>query len=416
MPCCGDGFENLRKKVNRLELLVFLIISYLLFQHYIQTDQAHVENLTHHNQLTDDGSSSLMRSHQSKTGDQNERIESVVVFDESGKSNKEQKPVSPTEMKSTQEPLNVHTRRYTVPSSPHWRTHLHEKYKALFESYSSNQSLVPSYPQLSHIDNVSSRKLQAQDTNTSGGDVIASDPSLSICPLSQKETFLFHMKRDLHGSGASWQLLDLTNSSNTISLTPLSDDSSNSTSSYVACLTPGMYRFSIFHNISQEISCENADNCYQIAINDVSIVEKVNFAEISDHDIMISENGEGFELQCLKKPILSPSNPAEENVNDVEIARKFDVLESLSSTLLLQDTKSPQYRAACLLLYDDKVVSSDEVNYLIERYALTLFLYATQQEDEILRLFGRNTCDVIQCNSKGYISVIDYGECDGMTS
>ena len=429
--CCGDNFETLREKVKRLELLGFLIVLYLFLQPFISTncdctkvkaevlpDQTDVVNLAQHNQLNDNVSSSSSTPHQSKKKI-NERGENLVVLDEAGKSSKEQNLGPSTEMKSTQKPMNVHTRRHGVPNFPYWQTHQHEKVKDLFEKNSGSKSLAVNYPPLPHINNFSSRKLQTHDTNTSSVELSTFDPSSSICPVSQNDTFVFHIKHDLNAVGLSWHLLDL-NSLNTISLAPLSDDSddssSNSTVSFFVCLTPGTYKFSIFLNITQETSCENLDYCYQIAINDVSVVEKKNFVETSDHDILIAGNGEGHELQCLKEPILTPSDPSEPNMIDVEIANKFYIFESLTSTERLQNTKSPQYRAACLLLYDDRVAPSDEVDYLIERYTLTLFLFATGQEDEILKLFGRETCDVMQCNNEGYITLIDYGKCDTITS
>ena len=427
--CCGDNFENLRKKVNRLEFLGFLVVSYLFLQPFLFTnsaytkakveilpDQTDVANLAHHNQLDDNSSSSSLRLHQSKTEDLNERGENLVVLSEVGKSRKEQNLVSPPEMKSAQKPMSIHSRRHGLPNFIYWQAYQHGKHKEFFQMNSGSKSLVTKYPQLPHIDNVSSRKLQTHDTNTSSVDLSTFDPNLSMCPISQKDTFVFHVQHDLNATGASWHLLDLK-SSNTISLAPLSGDSSfNSTASFFACLTPGMYKFSIFHNITQKTSCESSDYCYQIAINDVSIVEKKSFVETFDHDILITTNGEGHELQCLKEPILSPSDPSEPNVIDVEIANKLDIIMSLTSSERLQNTKSPQYRAACLLLYDDRVVSADEVDYLIERYTLTLFLYTTQQEDEILKLFGRETCDVMQCNNEGYISMIDSSKCDANSS
>lgn len=135
--------------------------------------------------------------------------------------------------------------------------------------------------------------------------------------------------------------------------------------------------------------------------------------------------------RCDQSPILSPINPFHNYTFDVEVDKKISLFQSLSNPESFNDHRSPQYRAACFLLFDDekdrdskdygdtvKLKNEDNTvavinEFTVERYAFLVFLYTiSQTSDKLLPLsiLQNHPCefDFIICNARQNIIRIDY--------
>ena len=120
--------------------------------------------------------------------------------------------------------------------------------------------------------------------------------------------------------------------------------------------------------------------------------------------------------RCEELPILSPSNHLNDFTYDERVDRTLAVIRTLSSTESLNNHDSPQYKAACWILFDDILEISTTDGLFIERYVLAVLLYSTFQSEQTL--LSMNTCDheVVTCDNNGHISGIDLSETGGTES
>ena len=112
---------------------------------------------------------------------------------------------------------------------------------------------------------------------------------------------------------------------------------------------------------------------------------------------------------CATKPLLTPFNPFNNSIYDDRIAQLLQFLHHLSSVKVLQDPESPQYKAACFILYDDHLTMTVASNkYLIERYALFVLFYSINWfgDEEV---YSQPSCEYngIDCFDDGYIMTIN---------
>ena len=86
--------------------------------------------------------------------------------------------------------------------------------------------------------------------------------------------------------------------------------------------------------------------------------------------------------------------------------RIFNTIRAISSTAHLDDQLSPQYKAACWLLFDDERDISPENKFLIQRYVQAMFLFSTYKDavHALTTDFCKN--DNFQCDSKGHVTWI----------
>ena len=113
---------------------------------------------------------------------------------------------------------------------------------------------------------------------------------------------------------------------------------------------------------------------------------------------------------CNQLPILSQFNELSNYSYDGKVDKVLSQMISISSLDSIQSVTSPQYRAACWILYEDTFNISVEKKLFLQRYILALFLYATNPEGDIL--IPRRTCDydIVECNSNGEIIKLNSGE------
>ena len=228
------------------------------------------------------------------------------------------------------------------------------------------------------------------------------DPA-SLCVVNS--VFLLEVNSAL----TDWNLLE-SSSGDMIPLTKQSDQFTNTTESYFACLPPGSYTFFMPDVDEARMSCGDNKGCYHISIDDQLIIkEEAN--KKSTYLFMITSDGFAYEDLCHLLPRLSPYNILSNFQFDERVAKTMDLINSLSSVALVTEDTSPQYKAACWMIYDDVLKMSPEDKGFIERYSMAVFLFATGQP--VASLLPKNICDLdeVACDNEGFITEIQYCEC-----
>lgn len=115
----------------------------------------------------------------------------------------------------------------------------------------------------------------------------------------------------------------------------------------------------------------------------------------------------GKNRHCDTIPVLSPINEVDGFIYDTRIAKILDTLYAISPLDSINQMTSPQYKAACWILYDDERKMEPDDQFLIQRYVLSMFLFATHEN--ALELLHWNICDYVgfSCNDKGHVVKID---------
>ena len=228
----------------------------------------------------------------------------------------------------------------------------------------------------------------------------------SLCPVSHSNnTFVLHTPYDHMKNNVSIQLVDSFRSTE-VSLAPFADDNIKYATSYSACLAPGLFSLIVTNHGNETTNCGNETRCNEVFVNDVSIVsETFKDQQIFSLDFLVSTDGSCREAVCPSQPLLAPFHPSNPDLHDETIANALFMLHGLSSPELFQNFNSPQYKAACFVLYDDPH-ATQSMTHLIEQYAISVFYFSTGLEREIM-----NTCEFeLTCNAEGYITEIVYGK------
>ena len=122
----------------------------------------------------------------------------------------------------------------------------------------------------------------------------------------------------------------------------------------------------------------------------------------------VSENS--FERGlCRERPLLSPLNHLNNFQYNDRVEKIINILHTISTPASLNNFESTQYKAACWLLFDDDVNSSSHDEHMVQRYIMAVFLYATNQNVEMLQVDVCHTKG-IGCNDQGQIISITLGE------
>ena len=142
-------------------------------------------------------------------------------------------------------------------------------------------------------------------------------------------------------------------------------------------------------------------------------IQKFGFESERKLQVVVKTNWDNRKLQekhCHKKPILHPFNDITGNVYDQRVAGLLDVFQSISSYSTIHDCGTPQYKAACFILYDDENKMPTENEFTVERYVLHLFLSSINHPLNG-KEFPDNVCDIedISCDRKGHITKIMFG-------
>lgn len=159
---------------------------------------------------------------------------------------------------------------------------------------------------------------------------------------------------------------------------------------------------------------------------DIQSIEKSNIAHDPDNTFLAipverklqSTQASSKEQKiCRKQPTLSPINEINGFVHDERVDRILKTILAISSQEELNRHDTPQYKATCYLLYDDERQIDAENKFLIQRYILSLFLFATQRN--VQWFLPNNYCDhesfscsedggVTKIHSCKYLIVVDF--------
>ena len=184
---------------------------------------------------------------------------------------------------------------------------------------------------------------------------------------------------------------------------------------YSKCVESGRYVFSLYDAVGNGLNCGSDHGCFNISIGNVAFIEGSAFTWESVHGFFITNEGDARVRKCHQLPILSPANHLNNFVYDDRIADILNIIHGLSSLELLSDVYSHQYKAACWLIHDDTLKISSISQYLIERYAVAVSLYATNQDAEVL-LDGTSVCHYdeskVKCNDEGRVISIEWRKFD----
>ena len=172
-----------------------------------------------------------------------------------------------------------------------------------------------------------------------------------------------------------------------------------------ACVPPGYYTLSILDsggNILEYDENSGDNHSFRIFIDEKELMIQRTDSAVTV-DFFVTIDGNAHSPKCEQFPILSPINHLNRDRYEERIELLLNTIYGLTSLQNLNDRNTPQYRAACFILFDDVRNMSIVDRGLIERYSLSVFLYATNQLPEVH--LSHDTCksfDVV-CNDAGSI-------------
>lgn len=228
-------------------------------------------------------------------------------------------------------------------------------------------------------------------------------------PFCSDSVFFFHTHLDIQDPNTNVQLRDDT-SDNVYELQPISNQNTTFRNTYSACLLSGIFFFDITYGGGDGSPCANVENCYDIFINDTLIIQGDTFSDAASYSFFISNQGIVRERLCHKLPMLSSVNRFDSFIQSEREDNIVTKLISVSSLRSLSNHRSPQYKAACWILFDDELQISSENSFLIERYVLALMFYSMSADAELFIPLNICNADGIQCDDEGLITQIKKGE------
>ena len=147
-----------------------------------------------------------------------------------------------------------------------------------------------------------------------------------------------------------------------------------------------LFNRKVKHSQSKLVSSYNDSKNRKLQFNDTAAFE-------------LDKNNLSTKRICDQNPLLFPSNHINNFTYDDKLEQLMILINTISSSNLLHQYDSPQYKAACHLMFEDSNEDVIQIDLLIERYVMLVFLYSTTLYDE--SVFPSNVCDVvgIECDS-----------------
>lgn len=182
------------------------------------------------------------------------------------------------------------------------------------------------------------------------------------------------------------------------------DQKQNGTkTSFFQCLDSSIYNVEFFPAPQSITSCNGP--CYSISMNNKTIIEGKGFISQANHQFFITTDGVASEKTCRINPPLSPIHNSH-NLFDERVSKLMDVIQALSKVKDIFAEGSSQYQATCYILNDDPLQIQVEDTKLVQRYAIAVFLYSTNEMAEVH--LGLDLCldDKFQCNEQGDIIAV----------
>lgn len=287
---------------------------------------------------------------------------------------------------------------------PH-QTKMTSKFKishAFNDSKESMEDISFVYSPSSVNEQTISRTLQLQESSSSS----LSESSLFSLSSCTDSIFLLHTHLNLEDTNTNLELRENTSGKIHVFKSTF-DDTTNFENSYFACLSPGIYLLDITYDGTQDKNpCTDWKDCYHIVINDKILLQGTDFSDAASYSFYITHQGMSRERLCHKLPMLSSNNQFDRFVQSDREDSIVTKLISISSLTALGNHKSPQYKAACWILFDDERQLSSSSKWLVDRYILALLFYSMGVNAELFIPFHTCDSDGIQCDERGFITHI----------
>ena len=184
----------------------------------------------------------------------------------------------------------------------------------------------------------------------------------------------------------------------------------NYTNTFYACLLPGIYVLDELHVFDFPTSGCGLSDCFQVSINNEVIANSNDFLSLAQFGFAISNDFIAGQRYCHRSPFLSFIDSVYDFPWNNQTSHIMNDIRSLSSHEALSNIYTPQYKAACWLLFDDIMKASVEEELTLERYVLGVLLYSTNQYAEMM--LSGHYCDLVGvfCDDVGHVVEINWGE------
>lgn len=256
---------------------------------------------------------------------------------------------------------------------------------------------------------------------------LASDPTAFTSDNDQNNTCMeteydFLLQTELDANGEESRIIlrndDTSQSYQLNSLfEPPSYINTSSTSNrlYFACLPYGIYSIVVHFFGSQLHPCAQNEaeigSCYNIYVHQNLIIQSpLKFTNEQTHGFAINMYGNLNTRLCNRLPSLSDVENAINASSSAKAERVRDLIQSVSAFESLNFHKSPQYKAACWILFDTNLELHQGRDFFKERYALATLLYSFNFNAELI--LPEETCDMdgISCNEDGHVTEVTFSE------
>ena len=233
-----------------------------------------------------------------------------------------------------------------------------------------------------------------------------SSPS-SLCVIDS--TFLLELRLERSNSEFHSHLFNEA-TDDTFNLIKAPIQNANYTNAFYACLEPGIYVMDVLNVFDFPASDCGSSDCFQVSVNDKIIANGNDLLSLVEFKFVLSNNFIGGQRYCHRSPFLSFIDSVDNFPWNNRSRHIMNDIGSLSSHDTLNNIHTPQYKAACWLLYDDVMKASVEDELTLERYALAVILYSTNRDAEMM--LSEDCCDLfgIVCDDMGHIVKINWGE------
>jgi len=187
--------------------------------------------------------------------------------------------------------------------------------------------------------------------------------------------------------------------------------------SYFTCIGPGKYTFGFFDSNGDDMICRESHECYRLYLDGTLLIsanQVQSFFRNSNHAFIITETGVGKEQVCSNLNDLSPAHPYNNFTYDDYFFKRMGLIYSVTPAEKIQNRSTSQSKAACWILIDDLLSSTNDASSVVsdlwlERYALAVFLFSVNKNIDALQT---NSCEFestkVVCNERGQIIALDY--------
>ena len=191
----------------------------------------------------------------------------------------------------------------------------------------------------------------------------------------------------------------------------IENHSPNTPYNYTTCVETGIYTFFMSDSDGNGLDCDETNGrCFKLFLNNLEIIQSPPFFFPTFFHFFVTIDGRARESKSNLNPILSPINQVTSDGYNVRVEKIMNVIQRLSSGNDLDNILSPQNKAAKFILFEDPLEITADDPSLIERYAFSVFLYATNQATELH--LPHETCKHVnvKCGSLDHIIELNFGK------